>query len=63
LSGESDGKTLSADARRDVAKLNPKTLPSPEQVTIPWQPFPSTSPERNWAWNLRVIDPAGMPPS
>jgi hypothetical protein len=44
------------EARRQVAALGGHFETHPEEVTIPWQPFPRSSAPRTWQWSVLVLD-------
>jgi hypothetical protein len=44
------------DALRQAIALGATALGPPETVSVAWQPWPSSSPERSWSWTVLVAD-------
>jgi hypothetical protein len=44
------------DAVRQATALGATVSAAPETVSVPWQPWPPTSPQRSWSWTALVAD-------
>ncbi len=44
------------DALRKAKALGATLSEPPEMVTVPWQPWPQSAPERSWSWAVLVAD-------
>jgi hypothetical protein len=44
------------EAIRQAKALGATVPGSPETVSVPWQPWPRSSPQRSWAWAVLVAD-------
>lgn len=44
------------DALRQATALGATVSSSAETVSVPWQPWPPSSPERSWSWTVFVAD-------
>lgn len=44
------------DAIKQATTLGATVSSSPETVSVPWQPWPQSSPERSWSWSVLVAD-------
>ena len=42
------------EAEGELARIKASTAGAPEKVNAPWQPYPSTAPERDWEWMILV---------
>ncbi len=45
-------------AQAELARMVGDVTVTPEQISVPWQPYPPRSPERVWTWTIAVVDPA-----
>ncbi len=52
------GEERPKKAEGELARLNASADAAPAKVVVPWQPYPSTVPERNWVWMILVAHPA-----
>ena len=46
------------EAEGELARIKASAEGAPEKVKAPWQPYPSTAPEREWEWMILVAHPA-----
>jgi hypothetical protein len=53
-----EAKALPKGAELELARIAAPATTTPERLEIPWQPYPSTSPQRIWTWVVVVADPA-----
>ena len=53
-----EAKILPDGAEQELAKIAAQATAPPERLEIPWQPYPSTSPQRIWTWVVVVAAPA-----
>jgi 4-amino-4-deoxy-L-arabinose transferase-like glycosyltransferase len=49
---------LPEGAEGELTRIGGRVTKAPEQLVIPWQPYPSTSHGRVWTWMVTVADPA-----
>jgi len=48
-------------AQNELAKIGARVGAPPEQIDIPWQPYPRRSAERVWIWTVVIANPASEP--
>ncbi len=48
---------LPKGADEEFTRIAGTVTPSPEQVIVPWQPYPATSAQRRFEWTVVVAEP------
>jgi hypothetical protein len=52
------GDDMPKAAQSELERLKVRPEGAPEQVMVPWKPFPGTGPAQDWGWMLQVARPS-----